>query len=41
MNTTKAIRIHELGGPEVLRREEVALPSRGRAKCSSGTKPWG
>ena len=29
MNTTNAIRIHELGGPEVLRREEVALPEPG------------
>ena len=29
MNTTRAIRIHELGGPEVLRREEVALPEPG------------
>jgi len=29
MNTTNAIRIHELGGPEVLRWEEVALPDPG------------
>ena len=29
MNKTNAIRIHELGGPEVLRREEVALPEPG------------
>ena len=29
MNTTNAIRIHELGGPEVLRREEVTLPEPG------------
>ena len=29
MKTTRAIRIHELGGPEVLRREEVALPEPG------------
>ena len=29
MNTTRAIRIHELGGPEVLRWEEVALPDPG------------
>ena len=29
MNTTRAIRIHELGGPEVLRWEEVALPEPG------------
>ena len=29
MNTTRAIRIHELGGPEVLRREDVALPMPG------------
>ncbi len=29
MNTTRAIRIHELGGPEVLRWEEVALPAPG------------
>ena len=29
MNTTGAVRIHELGGPEVLRWEEVALPEPG------------
>ena len=29
MNSTNAIRIHELGGPEVLRWEEVALPDPG------------
>ena len=29
MNSTNAIRIHELGGPEVLRWEEVALPEPG------------
>jgi D-arabinose 1-dehydrogenase-like Zn-dependent alcohol dehydrogenase len=25
-NTMKAIRLHEFGGPEVLRYEEVAIP---------------
>ena len=29
MNTTKAVRIHALGGPEVLRREEVPLSEPG------------
>ena len=29
MNTTNAIRIHELGGPEALRREEVKVPDPG------------
>lgn len=29
MNTTMAVRVHELGGPEVLRWEEVALPDPG------------
>ena len=29
MNSTNAIRIHELGGPEVLRHEQVALPDPG------------
>ena len=29
MNTTRAIRIHELGGPEVLRWEEIPVPDPG------------
>ena len=29
MNTTSAVRIHELGGPEVLRWEEIPLPDPG------------
>ncbi len=29
MNTTRAIRIHDLGGPEVLRWEEIPVPDPG------------
>jgi hypothetical protein len=30
----KAIRLHEFGGPEVLRYEDAQSPNRRRVKCS-------
>ena len=36
---THAIRIHETGGPEVLRWEEVEVGDPARARCGSATPP--
>ena len=40
-DTMKAIRLHEHGGPEVLRYEDTPAPSPGPARCSSGCMPQG
>ena len=41
MTDTMAIRIHELGGPEMMRWEQVPLPEPGPARCSSATRRSG
>ena len=41
MSTTMAIRIHGVGGPDMLRWEEVPLSERDRGRCSCGMKSSG
>lgn len=37
----RVVRFHEIGGPEVLRVEEVDVPPRRKAKSRFASRRWG
>ena len=36
----RVVRFHEIGGPEVLRIEEVEVPRPAKARCRSASMRW-